>query len=481
MEELRKTVSRALIVLLWAFVPLVGMTGAIIGEFWIWPLVTAAAFATFGTAAWMLQAEAFQTRLTLAVALVGEVSALVAAAAGHPWQADFHMVYFAALAILAAYCDWRVVLAGAGMTAVHHLLLNLLAPALVFAGAGGLPRVLLHAAVVVVETGALVWLARRLSAMFAEVSTYTAEIEAERQRDTDHERKRLLEQAAGAERADRLEALTRDFEAKVGEMVSTLSTSASQLHTTAQGMSSEAGLTSERGIAVGAAAEQVSANVQTVAASAAELVASVAEISRQVVQSASVASRAADEAKRTDTTVRALAEGAQRIGEVVNLISNIAGQTNLLALNATIEAARAGEAGKGFAVVASEVKMLASQTAKATDEIAGQVAQIQSVTSDAVAAIRNIAGTIAEVSGIAATIAAAVEEQGAATQEIAHNVQQAAAGTAEVTNSIADVTRTAGETGRDAGEVLSAAKGLEQQAKGLTDTVDAFLAGVRAA
>jgi methyl-accepting chemotaxis protein len=200
-----------------------------------------------------------------------------------------------------------------------------------------------------------------------------------------------------------------------------------------------------------------------------------------VTQSANVALRATDEAKRTDTTVRALADGAQRIGEVVSIIRTIADQTNLLALNATIEAARAGDAGKGFAVVASEVKALASQTAKATDEIGGQVAQIQSVTTEAVTAIQSIADTIAEVSVIANTIAAAVEEQGAATREIARNVQQAAAGTTEVTQNIVDVSQAAQDTGHGAGEVLMAAEGLSKQAEGLNTTVRDFLDGVRAA
>ena len=271
------------------------------------------------------------------------------------------------------------------------------------------------------------------------------------------------------------------FEAKVGEMVRALSEASAELKAVAQSWSSGAEFASQRSEAVGAAANTASTNVQAVAASAEELVSSVTEISRQVTKSTTVTNRAHDEAKRTNETVRELSDSAQRIGEVVSLISNIASQTNLLALNATIEAARAGDAGKGFAVVASEVKALANQTGKATDEISGQVAQIQSATRDAVAAIQSITGTIAEVSEIASTIAAAVEEQRAATQEIAQNIQQVATGTNEVTDNIAEVSRAAQEGVQGAAKVHSATNALSHQTTALQGAVDEFLTSVRAA
>ena len=289
------------------------------------------------------------------------------------------------------------------------------------------------------------------------------------------------EQAAKAQRSAGLEKLTDAFEIKVGQMVGLVSASATELQATAESMTHTASQTTQQATNVAAAAEQASTNVQTVASAAEQLAASIAEISRQLAQSAKVANKAQEDAKRTDEVVKALADGAQKIGEVVGLISSIAGQTNLLALNATIEAARAGDAGKGFAVVASEVKSLATQTAKATENISLQIAQIQAATKVAVDSIGGIGRTIGEISQIAAAVAAAVDEQGSATQEIARNVQQAAIGTQEVTFNITGVSQGANSTGSAAGALLGAAGELSQRAEQLRHEVVQYIAGVKTA
>ena len=271
------------------------------------------------------------------------------------------------------------------------------------------------------------------------------------------------------------------FEGSVRSSLDMLASAATEMRATSQGMSATAEETSAQATTVAAAAEQASANVQTVAAAAEELSSSGADSARQVLQSTRIAGQAVDEAGRTNTTVPGLSAAAQKIGVVVKLISDIASQTNLLALNATIEAARAGEAGRGFAVVASEVKSLASQTAKATEEISAQVAAMQSATGNAVEAIKSIGGTIGTINEIATTIAAAVEEQGSATREIARNVQEAARGTGQVSSSIVGVNQAASETGSAAGQVLTSAEELGRQAETLRGDVGGFLARIRAA
>ena len=262
---------------------------------------------------------------------------------------------------------------------------------------------------------------------------------------------------------------------RVKDVVEVVASASTEIESNAQLMSATAEQTSRQSSAVAAASEEATSNVQTVASAAEEMSSSIDEISRQVAQSAEIAGSAVEEANKTNATIQGLAEAAQKIGEVVDLINDIAGQTNLLALNATIEAARAGEAGKGFAVVASEVKSLATQTAKATEEIANQIGAMQSVTSESVEAIKGIGTTIERINEIATTIASAVEEQGAATQEIARNVQQAAQGTQEVSSNISEVTKGVSETGQASGQVLEAASGLSKQADELKTEIDAFI------
>jgi len=289
------------------------------------------------------------------------------------------------------------------------------------------------------------------------------------------------ERAAKERRAGRLGDLVGQFEQKVGDMVGMLAAASTELESTARSMSGIASQTGKQSDAVLSAARQAGGGVQTVATAAEELTASIGEISRQVAQATGVTARAVQDAQRTDATVRALAESATRIGEVVGLINDIAGQTNLLALNATIEAARAGEAGKGFAVVASEVKSLAAQTAKATEEIRSQITQIQAATQQAVNDIQAITGTIDAVSSITVTIASAVEQQGAATAEIARTVAETAQATGAVTENIAAVSEGAGSTGAAAGEVLTASGELSRQSEQLSSEVRSFIAQVRAA
>jgi methyl-accepting chemotaxis protein len=293
--------------------------------------------------------------------------------------------------------------------------------------------------------------------------------------------KAATEEKATAERKAAMHALAGQFESAVGDIIEKVSSAANELETAAGTLTRTAEVTQGLAGNVAAASEQASANVQSVASASEEMSSSVDEIGRQVQASSQMTAEAVKQALATDARISELSHAASRIGDVVKLITAVAEQTNLLALNATIEAARAGEAGKGFAVVASEVKLLAAQTAKATEEISAQVAGMQAATGESVKAIKEIGATIGQVNEIAAAIAAAVEEQGAATGEIARNVQQAAKGTGEVASHITDVNRGAAETGAASGHVLASARALARESGVLKREVETFLATVRAA
>ena len=285
---------------------------------------------------------------------------------------------------------------------------------------------------------------------------------------------------ADAERKAMMNQMADQFEASVKTVVTQVSGAVTQVQDNAQQLSAMAEQSKAQATAVAAATQQASANVQTVATAAEEMSSSIAEISRQVARSSEVARQAVSRSDGANRSIQSLATQANTIGDVVKLITDIASQTNLLALNATIEAARAGEAGKGFAVVASEVKNLATQTAKATEDIANQIGAMQGVTGDAVQAIADINGIISQINDIASGIAAAMEEQDAATKEIARNVQQAAQGTQEVSSNIYGVEQAAQGTGTAANELLIAADSLARQATLLSGEVDDFISQVRA-
>jgi methyl-accepting chemotaxis protein len=312
----------------------------------------------------------------------------------------------------------------------------------------------------------------RAVAVFRANSEEKMALEAERTR---------LEAEARAEHRRSAEVLAERLQRQIGDVSSALQTASERLNETAGTMRDASGVADRQAEEARQLVDGTSRNVETMAAATEQLAGSVNEISSQVAKSSAIAIQAVEEARRTDGLVQALAQTATKIGSIVQVINGIAGQTNLLALNATIEAARAGEAGKGFAVVASEVKGLASQTAKATDEIAQQIQQIQGATQDAVAAIANINRTIDEISQLSGGISAAIEQQGAATREISHNVRAAATGSQEVSARIASTSKSVGQAGSAATAVLDAADAVSGQSRALKEQLVQIVEQIRAA
>ena len=421
------------------------------------------------------------TRQVTSAALMGLVALLVLATAGTAWQIDMHMAFFAALAVVAGWCCWQSIVVGAGVVAVHHLVLNFVYPYAVFPDGADFSRVVLHAVILIWQAGVLMWLTNRLA------SSLEAATEATRAAVAAHdeaERAGERERHAAGEREQRRIGVDRaiaGFESRIARVIEDLDRRAVELDGTAGRLVSRSGAAEEQSRRADGLSREAASNVETVAAAAEELSASISEIARQIDQTTEVVAAANREAEAADREVGSLSTAVDKIGDVVKLIQDIAEQTNLLALNATIEAARAGELGKGFAVVAAEVKGLATQTGKATEEIAGQIAAVQASTSTAVDAIGKIAGRMREIDQFTGAVGRAIDQQTDATRDIATNVDLAASGVRRVVDTLVSVAQASTDTVTASGSVSVGSSALGAATGSIRTEIDNFLREVRAA
>ncbi|MBO6827414.1 MAG: hypothetical protein JJ879_14505, partial [Sneathiella sp.] len=432
LEDLRQTAAKYLNYLLWLHVPLLAIAGYFVGGDWVSATIGGAVFAAIPTLLKFQQGVNFTYRSSVAISFVVQVGLLVYVFSGHPWQIDIHMYFFAALAIVSAFCCWRSILVATVAIALHHLILNFVLPAAVFPEGADFFRVVLHAVIVVLEAAVLVFMTAKLTGAFeasqsavdmaekahqetlaekalAEQATQDAKKAAAEAVRLKEEAERLQDEKTRADDVQRQERtrqrneIASSFEESVGGILRKVSDNSKNLSGLADNLQQISVNVENRISHTTDLAGDMTNNVQTVTAATEELSKSIQEISSQVNQSNQVVSNAADRATATASTMAELKDAAQQISEVVSLINDIAEQTNLLALNATIEAARAGDAGKGFAVVASEVKNLATQTARATEEISSQISGIQSVSEQAGSEIEAILKIIEDINSTTAS------------------------------------------------------------------------------
>jgi len=514
LRRLRGQVSRVFAGLLWLHVPVIAWIAAVNhSEIAIVTLAAAAAAALGSLAAWRLP-ESLAGRLVIAYALVMMPMLMVHAGAG-VWQVDYHMYFFAVYAMLAIYVDWRPIALAATLTALHHLILDFVAPASVFPdqnGLDGLPRVIMHAVIVVAECGVLFWMSQRVYALFTAANAETERanaalasaerLQAELAQESAAKSVALgtsqsaLEEArvavlqAQREEASRLEferseaerqrAFLRDIstrlKAAVGSTVDELSQSSEAMLASARRAQSVVEDTSRAVVRVKDATTASGEVIVGVATATGQLSQSSSEIRDRMQHALDVARRAGAEASRCESSAELLKNAAERVADVMEVIENVSDQTRLLALNAAIEAARAGDNGRGFAVVAEEVRKLADTATTATRDIVNVVGSMRSASNEVAAAITSIGKSVDTLTDAASNVAAAVDQQSAASQQIAGSLIDATRGTEEIRTSIDLVADVNGEVSESADSVVRSAHDVARRSVELRENVSAVLA-----
>ncbi|HEX5213353.1 MAG TPA: methyl-accepting chemotaxis protein [Pseudolabrys sp.] len=480
LQSFQNTVARALTALALVQIPILAMIAWALHRPVASNAAIAAALALAPAAALVLRRPIIVVAFALVVALVGQTSLLVFEFNGHPWQVEMHFYYFAVLAMLSGFCEWRVLATAAVLIALHHLSLNELVPDAVYPGGANFLRVVVHAVVVVIETAMLIGIGHAIRSAFADAQQAHGEAEAAASELKKSATRREEELAATITRADRMSDLLNRFKQEMAEATEMLHSAAENLQVDADSLGKTAAHANAQSANAASASEETASKVQSAAAAGEKLATTISDVGSNAARSSQLAANAVNEAAKTSTTIDELASVANEIGKVTGLISTIAAQTNLLALNATIEAARAGEAGRGFAIVAQEVKALAGQTAKATDEIGERIDAIQVATGRSVEAIQAISATIRDLDQFSARIAEAVEQQADAAREIATNAHAAAHSVDQVGGAIVHIENVADQASRSANKLNQAAGGLTGQARQIRERVRTFTEEIQA-
>ncbi|MGN6573808.1 MAG: methyl-accepting chemotaxis protein [Pseudolabrys sp.] len=473
LEGFQRTVTRVLLALAAAHVPIVAAIAALRGQNVIALALIAAAFAAVPALMYRAGRPLETVGGMLGVALVAQTSLAVYVMRGHAWQVETHFYYFAVLALLLGFCSWRILVFTAGLILVHHLTLDTFLPAAIYPGGTDIGRALVHGGVVIVETAMLVAIGTALREAFAraDAARRRAEVAGDDLRRAGEARETVM--TARAETAERTRSLLDSFDAAMAASIGTLHEASAALEADTDRLNQLATAASVQVITISAASEETANRVGLAAHSGEELAATIDQVGASAEHSSQLALAAVARADNATQTMGELASVAAEIGAVTALISGIAAQTNLLALNATIEAARAGEAGRGFSVVAQEVKALAAQTARATSDIAARVDALQAAAGRSVTAIEEISASIRDLKDVAANIAQAVTEQGMAARDIAGNVASAATGVGHVRNSMAEIERVLASNAEAVGTISRAAGDVAEQ----TGTIRARVLG----
>lgn len=482
-ERLRIRFARVLIAILWANAALLLVAIPSEGVAHAPPISSAgAALAILGTLLWRIDRIGWVTRQVTSIALIGQVMLLVYAYAGHPYQADLHMYFFAMLAVLAGWLDWRIFLPATLAITVHHLTLSFVYSAGVFPGGSDIRRAFLHGAIVAVQAGALSWIVWSLRQAVESSERERAEADAARSI-ADEARKDVAAttERAAHERRRILHDLANEFERKIAGIARSVIASVASLRAASEQMRNGAAEVSQRSSAAAEASRQSSSNVIAITAATSQLASSFTEVDRQVNEASRLVGDTTQQALTVLDRVGDLSRKVDEISNVTNVISTIARHTNLLALNASIEAARIGNMGGGFAVVAHEIKGLADETWRATEQIQRQIDAIGLSGADAIQAIDAMTATIETLNQISVAVATVVEQQNAATAGIAENVKRAANETVTAGGHIDIVSRVAEETGEAANHVADSADALSSQSADLDTEVADFLGRIRVA